>query len=77
MMFSNRWVNSANPPTTWAEFLEAARVINEELGIYGAAFALDDPWVFETTVRSNGGAFLDEDGTPVLDSEAAVSSLTD
>ena len=76
-VFEQAGLDPANPPTTWAEFLEAARVIHEELGIYGAAFALDDPWVFETTVRSNGGAFLDEDGTPVLDSEAAVSSLTD
>ena len=76
-VFEQAGLDPNTPPTTWAEFLEAARVIHEELGIYGAAFALDDPWVFETTVRSNGGAFLDENGTPVLDSDVAVASLTD
>jgi len=76
-VFEKAGLDPNDPPTTWAEFLETARVIHEELGIYGAAFALDDPWTFETTVRSNGGAFLDENGTPVLDSDVAIASLAD
>ncbi|MGV8025242.1 MAG: ABC transporter substrate-binding protein [Anaerolineaceae bacterium] len=76
-VFEQAGLDPNNPPTTWAEFLETAKIIHDTLGIYGVAFALDDPWTFETTVRSNGGAFLDENGTPVLDSDAAIAALTD
>ena len=76
-LFEQAGLDPDNPPQTWAEFLDAAATIHDELGIYGAAFALDDPWSFEVTVRSNGGSFLDEDGNPVLDSDAAISALSD
>jgi len=75
-VFEQAGLDPENPPATWAEFLEAARTINAELGIYGATFALDDPWTFETAVRSSGGAFLTEDG-PQLDSDIAVTVLSD
>jgi len=75
-LFEQAGLDPANPPTTWEDFLEAARTINTELGINGAAFALDDPWIFETTVRSNGGTFL-ADGEPQLDSDIAVAALND
>ncbi|MBN1263980.1 MAG: ABC transporter substrate-binding protein [Anaerolineales bacterium] len=75
-LFEQAGLDPDNPPTTWAGFLEAARTINTELGIYGATFALDDPWIFETTVRSNGGAFLTEEG-PQLNSDVASAALTD
>lgn len=76
-VFENAGLDPNNPPTTWEGFLEAARTIHDELGIYGATFALDDPWIFETAVRSNGGAYLDESGTPVLDSDVAIAVLSD
>jgi len=77
-LFEQAGLDPENPPANWEEFLDAARTIHEELGIYGATFALDDPWIFETTVRSNGGEFLNEDGTrAMLDSEIAVSALSD
>ena len=76
-VFEQAGLDPANPPTTWKEFLAVAQTIHDELGIYGATFALDDPWTFETTVRSNGGAFLDDAGAPVLDSEIAVAALDD
>lgn len=75
-VFEAAGLDPANPPTTWAEFLAAAETIHEELGIFGATFAMDDPWIFETTVRSNGGTFLNEDG-PQLDSDVAVAALSD
>lgn len=75
-LFEAAGLDPAAPPTTWAEFLAAAETIHNELGIYGAAFALDDPWIFETTVRSNGGAFLTEEG-PQLDSDVAIAALSD
>lgn len=75
-VFEAAGLDPANPPTTWTEFLAAAETIHDELGIYGATFALDDPWIFETTVRSNGGAFLTDDG-PQLDSDIAVAALSD
>ena len=76
-VFESAGLDPENPPTTWEGFLEAAKTIHDELGIYGATFALDDPWIFETTVRSNGGAYLDDSGTPVLDSDVNVAALTD
>lgn len=73
-LFEQAGLDPAAPPATWAEFLAAAQTIQSELGIYGATFALDDPWVFETTVRSNGGEFLNADG-PQLDSAIAAATL--
>jgi len=75
-LFEQAGLDPLNPPTTWAGFLEAARTLNAELGIYGATFALDDPWVFETTVRSNGGAFL-VGAEPQLNSDVAGAALAD
>jgi len=75
-LFEQAGLDSANPPQTWEDFLAAARTIHDELGIYGATFALDDIWVFEVAVRSNGGEFLSEDGTTaLLDSDIAVDTL--
>jgi ABC-type glycerol-3-phosphate transport system substrate-binding protein len=77
-LFEQAGLDPNNPPSTWEEFLAAARTINEELGIFGATFALDDPWIFETAVRSNGGDFLSADGkTATLDSDVAVATLSD
>jgi ABC-type glycerol-3-phosphate transport system substrate-binding protein len=59
-LFEQAGLDPNDPPEAWADFLAAARTIHEELGIYGATFALDDPWIFETTVRSNGGQFLND-----------------
>lgn len=77
-LFEQAGLDPNEPPETWADFLAAARTVHEELGIYGATFALDDPWIFETTVRSSGGQFLNEDGTEaMLDSGVAVAVLSD
>ena len=76
-VFESAGLDPNDPPATWQEFLDAAKTIHDELGIYGATFALDDPWIFETTVRSNGGAYLDDSGTPVLDSDVNIAALSD
>lgn len=77
-VFEQAGLDPANPPQTWDEFLQAAQTIHDELGIYGATFALDDMWVYEAAVRSNGGELISEDGTTaLLDSEIAVDTLSD
>ena len=76
-VFEQAGLDPQNPPQTWDEFLGAAETIHDKLGIYGAAFALDDPWTYEVALRSNGGSFLDETGQPALNSEAAVAVLSD
>jgi ABC-type sugar transport system, periplasmic component len=76
-LFEKAGLDPNNPPKTWEELLEAAQTIHEKLGIYGATFALDDPWTFEATVRSNGGEFLDANGKPSLDSDVAIETLSD
>lgn len=75
-LFEQAGLDPDDPPETWREFLDAARTINRELGIYGAAFALDDPWTFEVAVRSSGGELMRGD-EPVLDSRVPVSVLED
>lgn len=77
-VFEQAGLDPDNPPETWEQFIETAGVIHEELGIYGAAFALDDMWIYETAVRSNGGELISEDGeTALLDSEIAIRTLSD
>ncbi len=76
-VFEQAGLDPQNPPQTWDEFLGAAETIHDKLGIYGAAFALDDPWTYEVALRSNGGSFLDETGQPALNSEVAVAVLSD
>jgi multiple sugar transport system substrate-binding protein len=77
-LFEQAGLDPESPPATWAEFLQAAKTITDETGVFGATFALDDPWIFEVAVRSNGGSLLSEDGSSVaLDSEIAVETLAD
>jgi multiple sugar transport system substrate-binding protein len=77
-LFEQAGLDPARPPATWSEFLEAAKAIHSETGLFGATFALDDPWIFEVAVRSNGGSLLSADGTQVeLDSEVAVNTLSE
>jgi ABC-type glycerol-3-phosphate transport system substrate-binding protein len=77
-LFEQAGLDPANPPQTWEEFLQAAETIHNELGIYGATFALDDMWIFETAVRSNGGELISDDGTTaLLDSQVAIDTLSD
>lgn len=77
-LFEQAGLDPNAPPATWEEFTAASKTIHDKLGIYGAVFALDDPWIFETAVRSNGGSFLSADGKSAdLTSEAAVKVLSD
>ena len=76
-LFEAAGLDPNNPPKTWSEFVEAAKTINEKLGIYGAAFALDDPWAFECLLNSRGGSFIAEDGSVAVNSEEAKELLSD
>jgi ABC-type glycerol-3-phosphate transport system substrate-binding protein len=77
-LFEQAGLDPDNPPQTWDEFVQAAQTIHDETGVYGAAFALDDPWIFETAVRSNGAELLSADGqTANLNSATAIKVLQD
>lgn len=76
-LFEKAGLDPNKAPKTWAEFIEASKTIHEKLGIYGATFALDDPWSFECLLNSKGGAFLNEDGTIGVNSTAAKDLLSD
>jgi len=76
-LFEKAGLDPNNPPTTWKEFIETSKVLNEKLDIYGAAFALDDPWAFECLLRSSNGSFLDEDGNLTINSSTAKNILSD
>ena len=75
-LFSEAGLDPDNPPQTWEEFIEATQILHDRLGIYGAAFALDDPWSFECLLKSAGGYFLDDDNIGV-NSDTAKSILED
>lgn len=77
-LFEQAGLDPASPPANWDELMEAAATIKDKVGIYGITFALDDPWIFETAVRSNGAELIAEDGKSAnLVSEAAVKVLQD
>ncbi|MGN6427546.1 MAG: ABC transporter substrate-binding protein [Leifsonia sp.] len=72
----------ANPPKTWDEYLKDVKTItaNESSkGVYGAAvFGQKSPLILGASYANRlagfGGEFLDADGKPALDSEAAVQA---
>ena len=74
--------NGLTAPETWDDFLNAARTITEaesQDGIYGAALqGFQAPIIIGSSYANRlagfGGTFLDADGNPTLDSEAAVGA---
>lgn len=77
-LFEQAGLDPNSPPENWQELMESAKTIKDETGVYGLTFALDDPWTFETSVRSNGAELLSEDGTSAnLNSESAIKVLQD
>jgi multiple sugar transport system substrate-binding protein len=74
--------NGLAAPETWDDFLNAARTITEAEsgdGIYGAALqGFQAPIIIGSSYANRlagfGGAFLDAEGNPTLDSEAAVGA---
>ncbi|MGI6440157.1 MAG: extracellular solute-binding protein [Sphaerochaetaceae bacterium] len=76
-VFEKAGLDPDNPPTTWAEFIQVSKILRDKLGIYGATFALDDPWAFECLLRSRGGEFLSKDNELLINSPAAKNLLAD
>jgi multiple sugar transport system substrate-binding protein len=74
--------NGLAAPETWDDFLNAARTITEAEsgdGIYGAALqGFQAPIIIGSSYANRlagfGGPFLDAEGNPTLDSEAAVGA---
>lgn len=72
--------NGLAAPQTWDDFLNAARTITEaeaDEGIYGCALqAFQAPIIIGSSYANRlagfGGAFLDQENRPALDSEAAL-----
>lgn len=71
------------PPSTWEEYAEQVRTITEnesDNGVYGAAvFGEQSPMIlgasFANRLAGFGGEFLDENGSPTINSAEAVASL--
>ena len=76
-IFEKAGLDPNEPPTTWDELIAAAKQIQTETGVYGLTFALDDPWIFETAVRSSGAELMNSDGSSNLNSPEAVKILSD
>jgi len=74
--------NGITPPKTWDEYADAVATITENEkanGIYGAAvMGQQTPIILMSTYANRlagfGGSFLDEDGNPTLDTDAAVGA---
>ncbi|MGF1662993.1 MAG: ABC transporter substrate-binding protein [Kineosporiaceae bacterium] len=74
--------NGLQPPQTWDEYARAVQQITEAEsgdGVYGAALmAQSAPIIIVSTFANRlagfGGTFLDEDGAPTLNGEAAVAA---
>jgi len=69
------------PPTTWAAFEDAARFFNRpEQGMYGtivAAFPDGHNTVYDFCLQlwSRGGALVDQQGRPTIDTPQAIAAL--
>lgn len=85
VLFYNKEIlerNSVEPPASWEEFLTAAKTITEAEsanGIYGAGLcAFQAPIIIGSSYANRlagyGGQFLDAEGKPALNSEAAVQA---
>ncbi|MEM3658482.1 MAG: extracellular solute-binding protein [Candidatus Hadarchaeum sp.] len=75
-LFEVAGMDPNSPPRNWQEFLQMSKVIAKKLGIFGSTMAFDDPWTFETTVRSSCGSLISSDGSIcALDSEIAAEIL--
>jgi multiple sugar transport system substrate-binding protein len=69
-LFTAAGLDPENPPTTWAEFKEAALAIKalgqgDEGGYIACLGAGAGDWCLQGLIRSNGGSVLDEDGTTI------------
>lgn len=69
----------SEPPKTMDELVELARYFYEECGVYGIAFRTQRGWQF-TLAWTNfmapfGGAILNPEGYPILDSEGSKRGL--
>lgn len=85
VLFYNKEIlerNGVTPPTTWDEYADAVQKITEAEkgeGVYGAAvMGQQTPIILMSTYANRlagfGGSFLDEDGHPALDTEAAIGA---
>lgn len=66
-------------PTTWDEYLAAAKALNNPPETYGAvigAKADEALWDFMHYLYSFGGDILDENYKPIINNEAGVAALT-
>ena len=58
-MFKRAGLDPSKPPQTWAEWRSAARAVKEKTGKYGMYLQiLDDNWVTEAMLSSNGGSLV-------------------
>ncbi|WP_336644831.1 ABC transporter substrate-binding protein [Microbacterium sp. USHLN186] len=85
VLFYNKEIlerNGVTPPTTWDEYADAVQKITAAEkgdGVYGAAvMGQQTPIILMSTYANRlagfGGSFLDEDGKPTLDTEAAIGA---
>lgn len=77
-LFEKAGLNPNQFPKTWSEFMDVAQTLHDKLGIYGAAFALDDPWAFECLLNSQGGFYYNEETKELgINNGAAKALLSD
>lgn len=78
-LFVQAGLDPEKPPTTWAEEIEAAKVIKEKTGIPGfglSAKTFDNTMhQFMHWVYTNGGSVIDADGKITLDSPQNLAAL--
>jgi ABC-type glycerol-3-phosphate transport system substrate-binding protein len=78
-MFEAAGLDPENPPTTWAELLEACTALTKAPDQYGIALMGTGEWVVVTMdsfIYSNGGSILSEDGTQAtINSPESVAAL--
>ena len=73
-LFRQAGLDPDNPPSTWQEVREAAKLIRERTGQYGIGIQITSAnnWIPQSMVESNGGWLIDPDGRVAIDSPEVI-----
>src|SRR5690606_13703998 len=68
-LFRAAGLDPDDPPQTWEEVREVARIIREQTGEYGLGLQTNaaDNWLPQSLIESNGGWIIDPDGNVTID----------
>lgn len=75
-LFKGAGLDSAAPPKTWEDVVEAARTIKQKTGKFGLYIQRDDTWPMTWFLYAQGGQWLSDDGErAIVNSPRAIKGM--